>query len=99
MALTIDVTEVDDDNENSAETVDVVETDAVCVLKSEALWTEVCETLFFDVCVVTAEAEIERRLEDDTDGEGVVERDKRGEREEEDDPLSVTKLFAVVDGE
>ncbi len=37
IAVIIDVIEVDDEDENSAETVDVVETDAVCVLKSDSL--------------------------------------------------------------
>ncbi len=94
-----DVIEVDDENENSPEIVDVIDTDAVCVLKSDALCAEVSEIVFFDVCVATAESELERRAEDDTVGDDVVERDKRGENEEDDDPLSDATFVSVVDGE
>jgi hypothetical protein len=94
-----DVIEVDDENENSPEIVDVIDTDAVCVLKNDALCAEVSETVFFDVCVATAESELDRRAEDDTVGDDVVERDKRGENEEDDDPLSDSIFVSVVDGE
>lgn len=57
------------------------------------------EALFFDVCVFTAEAELERRAEDETVGDDVAERVKGGEGEEDDDPLLDSTFVSVVDGE